>query len=233
MSDFYGEFAKYYREIFGVSPQAKKFLKERFLGQTILDVGCASGAYAETFGMEGYKVDAFDLSAEMIRQALLYKKENVNYFKANMLEYKKENAYNAIYCVGSTIAHLSSYNAIKDFIKLTLNNLQAGGKAIIQTLNYQNIYENKIKEIQTLTAKYKNIFLERRYHQEGDFLSFDTTLKVEDISYQNSTMLYPIGQETFLACFKELGIKQYQIYAGFSEQIFQDNDPVMVVVFEK
>lgn len=234
MSKFYKEFARYYDDIFYVSDDVTSFLNYEFIGNKVLDVGCASGGYARYFASLNYDVTAFDLSEEMIKNAKKNDIDNkVNFFTANMLEYKKEQYYDNIYCIGSTIAHLPSEDDINNFIRTMYNNLKIGGKAIIQTLNYINIYNNNINQIDSLESRNGNVILERRFHKEGNYLSFDTSIKTKDEEYTNCTKIFPISLELFTEIFSELGINDFKVYNDFTNEPFTSNNMVLVIVINK
>lgn len=70
----------------------------------ILDIGCGEGKDAVFFAKCGYSVTAFDISEQGIEKAKKlagYNKVDVNFFKANLLDYRPDTNYDIIFSSGA------------------------------------------------------------------------------------------------------------------------------------
>lgn len=70
----------------------------------VLDIGCGEGKDAVFFAKCGYSVTAFDLSSRGIEKAKLLARHNqteVNFFQANLLDYRLDSDYDIIFCSGA------------------------------------------------------------------------------------------------------------------------------------
>lgn len=87
----------------------------------LLDIGCGEGKDAVFFAKCGYSVTAFDLSSRGIEKAKLLARHNqteVNFFQANLLDYRLDSDYDIIFCSGAMhILPTSERNALCDHLK--------------------------------------------------------------------------------------------------------------------
>ncbi len=72
--------------------------------QRLLDVGCGEGQAAVFFAKNGYKVSAFDISRNGVEKGKRLVEENgvqIDFFEADILNYKLENSYDIVYSSGA------------------------------------------------------------------------------------------------------------------------------------
>lgn len=73
-------------------------------GQTLLDIGCGEGRDSLFFARNGYRVTAFDSSAEGIRKSRAMAEEqrlSINFFQADINEYRLKNSYDIVFASGA------------------------------------------------------------------------------------------------------------------------------------
>ena len=69
----------------------------------LLDIGCGEGQTAIFFARNGYRVSAFDIANAGVEKGMQYAAEcgvDVDFFEADVMEYKLERDYDVIYASG-------------------------------------------------------------------------------------------------------------------------------------
>ena len=79
-------------------------IKPLITTQRLLDVGCGEGQAALFFAKNGYKVSAFDISHNGVEKGRQLADENdvqIDFFEADILNYKLENNYDIVFSSGA------------------------------------------------------------------------------------------------------------------------------------
>ena len=219
--DFYENLVNYYEKIFPPSAEQAVFIRKLTRNdppESLLDIGCASGAFAYQMAAEVKQVEAFDLDMKMVRYAQEhYVAHNLHFRCANMLELSRiygQQKFDVITCFGNTLVHLGQPEAA-DVLRQIKARLKAGGFFVLQILNYDHIFAEKITKLPLIEND--RLSFERTY----DLLSpqkilFKTRLLIKDRQQviESSIPLYPLGKT-------ELG--EYLAQAGFSDIRFYKN----------
>jgi len=83
------------------------YTKQRVKGKHILELACGSGEITLALADEGYRLDALDLSEEMINRARLKDKTGkVHFSQGDMLDLSTYGTYDAILCYCDSINYL-------------------------------------------------------------------------------------------------------------------------------
>lgn len=150
--EFYKLLSCYYDEIFPVSPQDMAFLKTRLKAcRRILDLGCGSGNKTELLSEAGRTVVGVDSDQDMLSLArsrhsavgLEYKLGDIVGLKAMF----PEKSFDAVLCLGNTLVHLLTSEALADFFDGSARILPSGGLLVIQILNYDYLLSRQVKEL--------------------------------------------------------------------------------------
>lgn len=119
-------------------------------GFNYLDVACGTGVLAARVAkIKRAKVDAFDISPAMIKSAK-QKSKKVNFFIADMTQFKNENQYDLISCLYDSINCLKGLNQWGKFFKNMHSSLKKNGFFIFDynnlkaKKNWQKRYETNI-----------------------------------------------------------------------------------------
>lgn len=83
------------------------YTKQRVKAKHILELACGSGEITLALAQEGYRLDALDLSSEMITRACLKDRAGeVNFSQGDMLDLHTYGTYDAILCYCDSINYL-------------------------------------------------------------------------------------------------------------------------------
>ena len=108
--------------------------------RTLLDTACGTGWHAITLAKKGYTAAGCDASPQMIERARANSAKaqaNVRFEVAdfNQLNHFTET-FDAVLCLGNSMPHLLSQDALVEAMQQMRGNLRRGGVLILQNLNY-------------------------------------------------------------------------------------------------
>lgn len=128
----------------------------------ILELACGTGNITREFLNRGYKVDAFDLSNDMLVQAQhkLSKFKNLSLFNMDMTSFELPSSYDVAISICDSINYILDKEDLLKVFSNVYNHLNPGGVFIFDI--------NSEYKIQTVLGN--NIFIEDR---EGVFYTWD------------------------------------------------------------
>lgn len=127
----------------------------------ILDVACGTGRHAIAFAKEGYEVMATDISSAMVEHARANVAQagvDVQVMKLGFGELAGAvpGVYNAVTCLGNSLPHLTSEDALYAALRDMRAMLAPSGLLVIQNRNFDRVLETRER------------FMPPEVHCEGD-----------------------------------------------------------------
>lgn len=223
------------------------FFVQLFEGQgtrRILDAACGTGQHAIALAGHGYQVVGADLSAAMVGRA----RENA---AASGLDVTFEvaglgglgglgGAFDAVLCLGNSLPHLLTAEAVDGALIDFASTLRAGGLLVIQNRNFDRVWARQER------------FMPPQRHREGEgewlFLRFydfhEDTLTFNMIRLQrtgqewaqdvSSTELRPIFHEDLEEALIRAGFGEITLYGGYDRASFDpDTSGDLIAVAKK
>lgn len=218
---FYEAIAHYYDDIFKLkNPQfefAKK-LVDKYNVQSLLDIGCGTGAFAAKISHSVKNVEALDLDDNMVGIASnRYNDKNVH-FKIGDMQYLNElygdRKFDMITCFGNTLVHLEK-SKVQDVIHGIRNHLN--GILLMQILNYDYILDEGVTTLPDIDND--KIAFKRFYDLKNpDKILFKTelTIKADDKFIDNTIYLYPIRKKELDNMLKKAGFNKVIFYKNYN-----------------
>ena len=125
---------------------------EKYNITTVLDAGCGTGAHALLLARLGVAVTAVDASEEMLRTAARHAEamhlpltlQRVDLFHDTG---SIQERFDAVFCMGNTIAHAASAAEAQKTIGGLLSLLRPGGILVLQLLNFERILKDRPRMI--------------------------------------------------------------------------------------
>lgn len=219
---FYQTIIDYYDDIFPLKKQQVRFAKniiEKNNLTSLLDIGCATGAFANEMSNEMLNVDAFDLNEGMVNAAIKkYGIKRVPFKSGNMLKLDdlyKDKSFDMITCFGNTLVHLTH-----DEAELALNVIRKHlkGVFVVQILNYDYVIDENISELPIIDNE--KIIFKRFYDiKNPDKIKFQTILDIKNINkrIENTITLYPIRKNELYTMLKKAGFDKIIYYRNYNE----------------
>lgn len=198
-----------------------RMLKDR---RKVLDVGCGTGIHLNILENLGYIVEGIDISPKMIAVAKMRVKGPIH--KADILDFKLDEKYDAVIAMYHVFNHLKSYDEFECGIKNLLNHTKKGGIIILDLDNRRQtgIIEDKVDgNKRTIECKYdKDTEIERR-----KITTYIGARKFETI---HEYLIYdPRRIEEILDKFN---IK-YVMLTNYLKQKFNINDKTLQIIIRK
>lgn len=208
----------------------KNFLTSEM--KSVADIGCGSGVDSIALASLGFKVAAFDPSAEMLKYAksnagrMNVKVEFQNY-SADNIPKEFDEKFDLIVSLGNTFANIPKEKFVES-LKRCYNILRPNGQLLIQILNYEKILADKHR-IVNITEGNDKYFL-RFYDFLDEHIVFNilTFSKVKPPDNKLiSTKVYPHSAENFISGLEIAGFNSFQFYsnlelAAFSKEKSKD-----------
>ncbi len=238
---FYTSISEYYDRIFSLDEGQRSFIKnilKNINKPRILDIGCATGSLLISLCNDiigGIGIDLDDKMIDLANQKVisLNIKDKVEFLMHDM----KDIAYNlfntkfdAILCLGNTLAHLLKENELKSYFSQVKNLLKENGIILIQIINYDKVVNENIKSLPVIENEY--VKFERYYfYNEERLINFKTKLldKKNNLIIENEVLLNPIRKKDLHKYLMEESFKGIEYFSSY-ESTDYNNDSIMLVV---
>ncbi|OHD25623.1 MAG: hypothetical protein A2064_08185 [Spirochaetes bacterium GWB1_66_5] len=241
--DFYESISAYYDHLFPVDAQAVRFLAARArAGSCVLDLACGTGGHAVELARLGHRVTGVDLDQAMIHLAQAKAgaaggKGGPDFRVLDMREAGKSlpAGYGLVYCIGNSLVHLESEQAIGEALAGWRGLLERGGSLVVQILNYDRILARHVVELPTLVSEEPPLRFVRRYgYSVGDrVVQFRTELTVREAggerTVSNTVPLWILRREALERLARQAGFQDLEVYSGFGgEPLGPDSLPLIL-----
>lgn len=190
-------------------------------GKKAADLGCGTGIDSIALALNGFEVDAFDISGSMIEKAKInceQKNVPVNFFKhqIHLIPPEFNEQYNIIVSLGNTMANID-LDILEKSLKRIRDLLITGGKAIFQILNFDRIL-NQSERIISVTKNESDYFI--RFY---DFLESSINFNIMRFDKNNlssrsiiTTTLYPHTYRDIDLILNKIGFKKIEYFGGLN-----------------
>ena len=240
---FYDSIAAYFDLIFPLTGKQIDFCASEF-GQLdnlyFLDAGCSTGKFANELGKKGALGIGIDSNGEMIRLAReKYSSASLTFKKMDLLRVQEvfpANYLDGIICFGNTLSYLNSQDEIKKFLKLCFSVLKPGGKLLVQILNYDYVFYNKVPELPPIENEQVRFVQNYVLASEGAkkiMLETELLVKTDNQTFSNSVLLTPICRAEFEKMLLLTGFTDACFYAGFDKAPFSGKHLPLIVSARK
>ncbi len=238
---FYKELSKYYDIVFKTGKHQMALITSLMKeGGRILDIGSGTGTYTIPLAKLGYQMVALDNDQDMIGK-LRQKSDALNLkiesFARDMLGLDDliEDEYDGILCIGNTLPHLKSLTEVESFLKIVYDKLADGGVFIIQTINYDWVYNENITSLPLIDRIENGVRFERTYKLlDDDSLEFFGTLSTPDGRVKKaSTKLLGLRLSHLEMGLEKAGFGKSIAYGGFDKKDWDMNSYATVIVAYK
>ena len=233
MKNAYKKFAYYYDEIMqGMNYDLWVEFVEPYLKKSdkILDLACGTGTFATMLKLNGYDVEASDLSEEIIEIANEKRKINrldINFYVADMTNFRCEEKKDVITCFFDSVNFLKDLKEIKKLFDCVYSNLKDNGYFIFDIFSkemFKEYSENNMNEdfetfkINWITKKYNN-----------------TTLKHDISIYEGDELIKESYYEYFYEI-KDLLDKRFEVIkigGDFNDDLTPEDERIIIVLKKK
>ncbi|MBU1700367.1 MAG: class I SAM-dependent methyltransferase [Candidatus Eisenbacteria bacterium] len=118
--------------------------------RSVLDLGCGTGEHSRFFHEEGFRVVGVDQSETMIAKATDTPcPPNIKFVRGDLvhLDDAVEGEFGAAISLGNTLVHITDAEDMIKALRGVRRHLCPGGLFLFQFLNYERIFEKKIRNL--------------------------------------------------------------------------------------
>jgi 2-polyprenyl-3-methyl-5-hydroxy-6-metoxy-1,4-benzoquinol methylase len=230
----YDELAAYYDRVFAYNPAKAGFVLEA-LGDAarraaVLEVGCATGDLALDLARHGEQVMGIDIEEEMLaraRRKAVAREVRAEFRLLGMLDIDDAfgpNTFDAVTCFGNTLVHLDSTAQTGRFFAAAKQVLKADGRLMVQVLNYDRVYREKITHLPLIEDD--AVRFQRVYELGPDRarVRFKTilTIKATGHAFTAETSLYPVGKDELVELLRSARFDDIRLFADYDRRPYRD-----------
>jgi glycine/sarcosine N-methyltransferase len=243
---FYEALSRYYDVLFPAAPAQVQFVSERVPpGGTVLDVAAGTGNLAVELSKLGLRVTAIDVDQAMVdRMAAKQAAAGEEGFEPQLMDMRGLNslelqAYDTVLCVGNSLVHLDNLIEIADAVIRMYERLKPGGTLILQTVNYDRILRDHVKELPLLERESEGaaVAFRRSYEMEEDGILFVGRLSVEEDGrkeeFESAVRLLPLQSDELIQITEQFGLPLPELYGSFQGEPYTTGSPAMLAVLRK
>ncbi len=216
-------------------------LVERYGIGRALDAGCGTGFHSLLLAQLGVGVTAIDISPTMLEYVARHGKEMGLHIHTMQVSFdalagKLPATFDAIFCLGNTLAHLLTADELRAALSNFAAILVPGGVLIVQLVNFERLLRSK-ERIQSVKERGGKIFI-RFYDFEPDSVRFNI-LRLErgGNSFRHTLQCVPlraICRDELSEALIRSGFQQPSVYGAISLVDFTpDSSPDLVVIARK
>ncbi len=214
--------------------------------RSILDTACGTGRHAIALAQKGYRTagcDASPVMIEMARNNAVKAKADVRFEVADFNQLGKfSETFDAVLCLGNSLPHLLSQEALINALRQMRGKIRAGGLLILHDLNYDM---RMVKKPRFFSVNGNDRALVWRFADYGpEFITFHTALferrgaeaeeELPSWSVQvNSTLQRPLLERDLDEALARTGFENIQHFGGLDGSPFErekSGDLVMVAL---
>ena len=218
------------------------------LSRRVLDLGCGTGEHARFLTEQGFEVVGVDVSASMIEKALdapsAPEGPSPSFIHGDVAELESltEGHFGGAICLGNTLPHIRSLQALGDFLRGLRHRLSPGASWILQLLNYERIFARGERHLPLNFRPHEDgesVFLRLMQPlDDGRVLFFPTTLRFrpdaeEPVSVAATKRVELRGWRLseLEAAFDDAGFTERRLYGSFEREPYEpmeSNDLIVV-----
>lgn len=235
----YDQLAPTYNIIFDNEERLKRedpffeHLFQEHMATSILDLGCGAGGHSLYWSEKGMNVVGIDSSAGMIAEARSQAEAqglDVEFQCIPITDFssKLQQRFNAVVCLGNTVAHLLQPEQLGRLLRETVACLKVTGVAVFHCVNFRRILDIKRRDHPVLsrTVEGKEYVFCRFYDFHPHALEFNMVLLAKEdgawTSHSSQILHYPWMKEDLETLAKDAGFTDVMFYGGMD---FSDFDP--------
>lgn len=250
---FYSMLHKHYEDLFPATPAQVAFLAQelrRVGAKRVLDVGCGTGAHCRALSELGFDTVGIDIDEEMIAMAASKASESdhgsASFLVAGLEDIPRlpsmgqQLGFDAVLCIGNTLAHLDSLEAIytalrqmKSALRLPTDD-RPKTAMILQVVNFERVLRLKSVQLPDIVLPHVAFFRTYSLLPSGK-VEFLGRLEHREAGsqpiFQSSTqLLTPVTADELIAALKSLGVDEFSVYGSFSRDSFDPLTSIQTVI---
>jgi len=200
-------------------------LSNGFKGNTILDIGCGTGASMLPLLEKGYKVDGVDNSAQMLKKAeLKLETYNTNLFDMDITDLMINKKYDLITAVDDVLNHILSIEGVEACIESVANLLNEEGFFLFD-MNTQHTFEHFFNSTTVYEEEDLTIINQSKFVDDLGIARITAFMRNGDVFLKEQTNLIErfYSAESISKVLEKHGLILVNLY-GYKDRNFHEED---------
>ncbi len=222
----------------------------------LLDLGCGTGEHARFLVEQGFEVVGVDASASMIEKALdqpvapeghpATHPAGLRFVHGDLADLDRvtEGSFGGGICLGNTLPHLKTPEALEGFLRGLRRRLAPGASWVLQLLNYERIIARKDRHLPLNFRPHEegeSVFLRlMEVADDGRVLFFPTTLRFRPDADPPVTVVASKRVELrgwrlteLETAFDDAGFAERRLYGSFEKTPFEPLESTDLIIVAK
>ncbi|MEN9354739.1 MAG: hypothetical protein RL318_2064 [Fibrobacterota bacterium] len=233
--DFYAHLRPHYDTLFPLDRARPEFLLSLVRGRRgFLDLGCATATLCDSMVADFEAVQGWDLDAGLldIARRRCQNLSNLHLEHRDLREVAKSPFHaDLVSCLGNTVVHLPSPEAVLSFFRGVRRILKRDGAFVVQTVNYDGL---ACLDHDFPVMERENLRFERSYRARPDGrLDFTTVLSTPEGRSQATTAQLPLRCAELVELARQAGFPAVTLRGGFSRRAWNPSSPATVAILRR
>lgn len=243
LSDYYDQMISWPARIGTEGAFFKKFVNDYKL-KSSLDVACSTGFHVimlRRLGLDAVGIDASPRMIDRARSNSVTCGVTVEYILGDFSTMSKRfsEGFDLITCLGDTVAHLSSRQAVQKLFQEVYKCLNPGGFFILQTRNYDHILRQHSRFLPPTGSR--NGTEETLFFRVLDFHPKSLDFNIVKFHWHENrweslvqtTEINPCSKKDLEAALRASGFTKLEAYRNYNFEDYDPNGSDLIVVAEK
>ncbi len=208
--------------------------------RSVVDVACGSGRHAAMFRDWGLRVEAADVSPEMIELARqrFGESPNLHWVVRGFDEPIASGPFDAAVCVGNSLALAPDRKTVAEAVRQLLAAVRPGGAAIVQVLNLGRLPDGPCRwqVIKRATVSGRELLLVKGMHRSGSCGFVDLVVVPaagEGPPHTESAHLLGIDAEELQQMARDAGAATVSLYGDYQRTPFDSGQSPDIIVLAR
>ena len=196
----------------------------------IWDLACGKGRHAIAMNKKGFDVIGTDLSENSIQEASAFKNETLGFFVHDMLQPFKENYFDAVFNLFTSIGYFKKIEDNFTVFKNVAGALKPGGELVVDFFNAHKVVKSFHSQY---IEKRGNITFRIRKKIENNTIVKHIEFNCENKNYYFEETVSLLRKKDFLAFANEAGLTPHYEFGNYQLDPFDENTSERLILFFK
>ncbi len=232
----YSDLTPWYDQLFPVGEVQADFLIQRLRSagvRKLIDAGCGTGRHLEILADAGFTVAGLEPEEDMAAEAnrKLKGRAKVEVLRLQDATQVPGSPFDAVLCLGNTLAHLLDESALVEGLTAMTKVLQPGGLFIAQLVHFEKVLRDARDPFAVKVLKDGSEF-----HRSYDFsrvpqrLGFSLRFENPSIQFEESFDLRPWTWNELAPFFDEFGLSLEELCGDWTGEARHEESPASIFI---
>ncbi|MDP6798070.1 MAG: class I SAM-dependent methyltransferase [Candidatus Krumholzibacteria bacterium] len=237
----YSELAPFYDLLFPPSEEQAAFLIQKLSDSDchhLLDAGCGTGRHLEILAEQEFAVTGLEPEAAMALRAneRLGDRGRVHTLGLEHSAELEEAPFDAVLCLGNTLAHLLDHPSLKTGLEALSGALRPDGLLLLQMVHFEKVLREKKNPFEPrdiVDSAGRELRFHRAYAFGEDLLEFHLLLEGENLKIEDRFPLRPWRLAELEPTMREVHLEIEGVYGNWKGDDRTKDSPATIISARK